>query len=328
MNLCFYGAGAWGTALSSVAALHHDVVLVARDAKQASALARDRENRRYLPGIALSPLLNIEDRLERVAGRLDLLVIATPLAGLRDACNAARLHSDTPIVWLCKGIEEGSGLLPHEVVAEVYPNARAAVLSGPSFALEVARGQPTALTAASTDAALVDDIVRAFHSGALRVYGSRDLVGVEVGGAVKNVLAIAAGICDGLALGLNARAALITRGLSEMARFGAALGADADTLMGLSGVGDLILTCTGALSRNRRVGLLLGEGRPLADILASLGHVAEGVRCAESLAARAALLSVEMPITEAVCAILFKGQSAKDAVAGLLARAPRQELAL
>jgi glycerol-3-phosphate dehydrogenase (NAD(P)+) len=173
----------------------------------------------------------------------------------------------------------------------------------------------------------VDDIVRAFHSGALRVYGSHDLVGVEVGGAVKNVLAIAAGICDGLALGLNARAALITRGLSEMARLGAALGADPDTLMGLSGVGDLILTCTGALSRNRRVGLSLGEGRALADILANLGHVAEGVLCAESLAARAASLEVEMPITEAVCAILFKGQSAKDAVAGLLARAPRQELA-
>jgi glycerol-3-phosphate dehydrogenase (NAD(P)+) len=201
------------------------------------------------------------------------------------------------------------------------------VLSGPSFALEVAHGQPTALTAASSDAMLVDDIVRAFHSGALRVYGSRDLVGVEVGGAVKNVLAIAAGISDGLALGLNARAALITRGLSEMARFGAALGADPDTLMGLSGVGDLILTCTGALSRNRRVGLALGEGRPLQDILAGLGHVAEGVRCAESLASRAASLSVEMPITEAVCAVLFKGQSAKDAVASLLARAPRQELA-
>jgi glycerol-3-phosphate dehydrogenase (NAD(P)+) len=327
MNLCFYGAGAWGTALSSVAARHHDVVLVARDPEQAKALTEARENRRYLPGVALPPPLLIVDRLEAARDPIDLLVIATPLAGLRGACEMARKHGNAPIVWLCKGMEEGSGLLPHEVVREAYPDARGAVLSGPSFALEVARGQPTALTAASLDAHLVELATRAFHGGALRVYGSRDVIGVEVGGAVKNVLAIATGICDGLALGLNARAALITRGLSEMSRFGAALGAEPDTLMGLSGVGDLILTATGALSRNRRVGLLLGEGGRLVDILASLGHVAEGVCCAQSVLSRATALGIEMPISEAVCAILFKGQPAKDAVAGLLARAPRHELA-
>ncbi len=302
------------------------MTLIARDPQQVKALRSDRENRRYLPGVALPESLLIVHDVAEIPGAIDLFVIASPLSGLREASAGAKA-SGAPLVWLCKGMEEGSGLLPHEVVAAVYPGARGVALSGPSFALEVARGQPTALTAAAREPALVERVVQAFHAGALRVYGSRDVIGVEVGGAVKNVLAIATGICDGLALGLNARAALITRGLSEMTRFGAALGADADTLMGLSGVGDLILTCTGALSRNRQVGLGLGEGKSLEDVLASLGHVAEGVRCAPSLLARARTLGVDMPITEAVCAVLFEGQAARDAVRALLARAPRNEVA-
>jgi len=215
--------------------------------------------------------------------------------------------------------------LPHQVVAEVLPGVAGAVLSGPSFAQEVAAGLPTALTVAALSDELALRTVAAFHHHALRVYRSTDVVGVEIGGAVKNILAIATGIADGLALGLNARAALITRGLSEMMRLGVALGGQPETLMGLTGVGDLILTCTGALSRNRKVGLALADDRPLADILADLGHVAEGVRCARVVRDLARSRGVEMPITEAVCQVMFEGLPARDAVGQLLARAARTE---
>jgi glycerol-3-phosphate dehydrogenase (NAD(P)+) len=225
----------------------------------------------------------------------------------------AALPPDMPALWLCKGIEAGSGALGHEIAAAVRPDGAASgVLSGPSFALEVARGQPTALVAASLDAALCEAAVQAFHGDSLRVYRSADPVGVEVGGAVKNVLAIATGLVDGLATkqgeehrpGLNARAALITRGLAEMTRLGVALGARAETFMGLSGLGDLVLTATGDLSRNRRVGLLLAQGVRLPEILQQLGHVAEGVYTAPTLVTRARGLGVQMPITEAVVEVL------------------------
>jgi glycerol-3-phosphate dehydrogenase (NAD(P)+) len=258
------------------------------------------------------------------------------MAGLRE--QLGRLRDGRPALWLCKGFEAGSGALGHEVARQVRPGAAAGVLSGPSFALEVARGQPTALVVASSDPALCEAAVAALHSDVLRVYTSTDVVGVEVGGAVKNVLAIATGIVDGLAAaahegarlsrgapGLNARAALITRGLAEMTRLGVALGARADTFMGLSGLGDLVLTATGELSRNRRVGLLLARGQALADVLQHLGHVAEGVYSAVTVLERARQLGVDMPITAAVVDVLQGRLLPADAPQWLMAREARAE---
>ena len=312
MNISMLGAGAWGTALAVAAAPRHDVLLWTRDAPQAEQLNLQRRNLRYLPEVRLPAALRITaDHAAALAHARDgLLVIATPMAALRE--RLAALPPELPALWLCKGFEAGSGALGHEIARELRPEASAGVLSGPSFALEVAREQPTALVAASSDAALCAAAVQAFHSDTLRVYRSADPVGVEVGGAVKNVLAIATGLVDGLAAqdgeshrpGLNARAALITRGLAEMTRLGVALGARAETFMGLSGLGDLVLTATGDLSRNRRVGLLLAQGLALPGILQQLGHVAEGVYSAPTLLARALGLGVEMPITQAVVDVL------------------------
>ncbi|HMN20268.1 MAG TPA: NAD(P)H-dependent glycerol-3-phosphate dehydrogenase [Ottowia sp.] len=340
MRIAVIGAGAWGTAVAIAAARHpagHAVTLWARDGDQARAMQAQRENARYLPGLALPPSLKVRGGGARQAldasPGADLLVIATPVAGLRAALEALR-DAVAPVAWLCKGFErvpEGAatdayGLLPHEVQRQVAPRLRGGVLSGPSFAQEVARGLPAALVAASASPAVVQALVAALHGPALRVYGNDDLVGVEVGGAVKNVLAIAAGLADGLQLGLNARAALITRGLAEMARLGVALGAQHDTFMGLSGLGDLVLTATGDLSRNRRVGLLLAEGRGLEDVVHSLGHVAEGVYCARTVLQRACRLGVEMPITESVVALLDGRLGPAEAVAALMGRDPKDEI--
>jgi glycerol-3-phosphate dehydrogenase (NAD(P)+) len=238
-----------------------------------------------------------------------------------------------PVAWLSKGVEPAAdssqpyGLLAHEIRAQVAPDLMAGVLSGPSFAQEVAQGRPTALVAASAHAQVRDLLVEAFHGPALRVYGNDDIVGVEVGGAVKNILAIATGAADGLGLGLNARAALITRGLAEITRLGVTLGAQPSTFMGLTGMGDLILTCTGDLSRNRRVGLALAQGKQLDTIVRELGHVAEGVPCAKAVRELAAKLGVDMPITNAVAGVLFDGASVQETVDQLLARDPRNEFA-
>ena len=241
MRLGILGAGAWGTALAIAAARRHEVRLWARDASQAAEMQAARRNARYLPDSAWPDELHASADLDAViAHGQDLLVIATPMAGLRGML--ARLPAGAPVLWLCKGFEAGSGRLGHQIAAEVAPALHAGVLSGPSFAQEVAAGLPTALVAASTDPAVPERAVQAFHGGALRVYTSTDPVGVEVGGAVKNVLAIATGVCDGLGLGLNARAALITRGLAEMSRLGVAMGAQPDTFTGLTGLGDLVLT--------------------------------------------------------------------------------------
>jgi glycerol-3-phosphate dehydrogenase (NAD(P)+) len=248
------------------------------------------------------------------------------MAGLRAVLTAMR-SVRVPVAWLCKGFEADTGLMPHEVQSQVAPQLMAGALSGPSFALEVARQQPTALVAASAHAQVRDALVQAFHGPALRVYANSDIVGVEVGGAVKNVLAIATGLCDGLDLGLNARAALITRGLAEMTRLGLALGAKSDTFMGLSGLGDLVLTATGDLSRNRKVGLLLAQGLSLAQAVASLGHVAEGVYSARTVLQRAQVLGVDMPITEAVVALLDGRLTASQAVLALMGRDPKGEFA-
>jgi glycerol-3-phosphate dehydrogenase (NAD(P)+) len=330
VKILVLGAGAWGTALSVSAAARHDLTLWARDPQQASALRADRENRRYLPGIALPPRITVREGapVASLAQGHDLVVIATPMAALRGLL-AELAGVSMPVTWLCKGFEAGGepprGLLGHEILAEVAPGLAAGALSGPSFALEVARGQPTALVAASPQAAVRDALVAAFHSPSLRVYANDDWVGVEVGGAVKNVLAIATGLCDGLGLGLNARAALITRGLAEITRLGLALGARAETFMGLSGLGDLVLTATGDLSRNRKVGLQLAQGRTLAQAVQSLGHVAEGVYCARTVVQRAASLGVDMPIARAVVALLDGALTPQAAVADLMGREARAE---
>jgi len=333
MKICVHGAGAWGTAVAVNAAARHEVTLWARDAAQADAMSAVRENSRYLPGLALPASLAVRagDIAQAQAGA-DLVIVATPMAALREQLIALR-GTAAAVAWLCKGVEPALdasspasfGLLAHEIWAQVAPELRAGVLSGPSFAQEVAEGRPTALVAASPHAAVRDMLVDAFHGPALRVYANEDIVGVEVGGAVKNVLAIATGLCDGLALGLNARAALITRGLAEMTRFGLALGARAETFMGLSGLGDLVLTSTGDLSRNRKVGLLLAQGRTLAQAVDSLGHVAEGVYCARTVVQRARGLGLEMPIAEGVVALLDGRMSPQDAVAALVGREPVPE---
>ena len=335
MNIVVIGAGAWGTALAMSAASRDDgrvVTLWARDAAQAQAMRDSGENARYLPGVALPAALQVvHGEIDGHLAAADLIVIGTPMAALREWLGRLR-NVGAPVVWLCKGFEAvpagasaaAHGLMAHEVCAEVAPDLLCGVLSGPSFAAEVARHQPTALVAASRHAEVNDALVAAFHGDAMRVYANADIVGVEVGGAVKNVLAIATGLCDGLQLGLNARAALITRGLAET-RLGLALGARVETFMGLSGLGDLVLTATGDLSRNRKVGLLLAQGRTLEQAVASLGHVAEGVYSARTVLARARLLNVEMPITETVVELLDGRLQAAEAVQHLMARDPRGE---
>ena len=329
------GAGAWGTAVAMALAARHDVLLWGRNAQAMRDVAASRENRAYLPGFALPPALavtaDLDAALAHVAeapGATPLLIAACPVAGLRPLLEQLKPYAIPNVVWLCKGFEYGTGLLPHQVVREVLGTGVAgAALSGPSFAQEVARGLPCALTVASDSAALSERVVALVHGGNLRVYSSADMIGVEVGGAVKNVLAIATGAADGLGLGLNARAALITRGLAEITRLGTALGANPATFMGLTGMGDLILTCTGDLSRNRRVGLELARGKKLDAIVAELGHVAEGVPCARAVRELAARLGVDMPITNAVAGVLFDGDDPKAMVAQLLARDPRGESA-
>ncbi len=336
LRVAVLGAGSWGTALAAAASLRHPTVLWARDPAQAADMAARHENARYLPGIALPQALTITPDLDATLrslqqdGAAGLIILGVPVAGLAATCAelARRLPAlglqDTPIVWTCKGFEADTARLPHEIVREALPGAVGGVLSGPSFAREVAQGLPVALTVASDNAALRAATTQALHGAALRVYASGDLVGVEMGGALKNVIAVACGIGDGLALGTNARAALITRGLAEMTRFGVALGAQPETFAGLTGLGDLVLTATGELSRNRRVGLEIGAGRKLADILAS-GITAEGVRCARAALERARAIGVELPITEAVCAVLFDGVAPMTAVSTLLARDARDE---
>jgi glycerol-3-phosphate dehydrogenase (NAD(P)+) len=339
LRVAVLGAGSWGTALAAAASRRAPTLLWARDPAQAAHMARTHENTRYLPGIPLPPGLHVTAdftaALRPLAepGVTPVVILGVPVAGLAEACAALvqtlrALNVPTAhVVWTCKGLDAGQARLPHEIAAPLlaaHGGIGGGVLSGPSFAREVAQGLPVALTVASDSAGVREAVTQALHGGAVRVYASADVVGVEVGGALKNVIAIACGIADGLALGTNARAALITRGLAEMSRLGTALGADPDTFSGLTGLGDLVLTATGDLSRNRRVGLEIGQGRPLADVLG--GPVtAEGVRCARAVLARAQAAHVELPITEAVCAVLFDGLAPVTAVSSLLAREARAE---
>ncbi|MES2951109.1 MAG: NAD(P)H-dependent glycerol-3-phosphate dehydrogenase [Pseudomonadota bacterium] len=336
MKIVVLGAGAWGTAMavnaSRNASASHVVTLWVRDAVQGQSLLLARENQRYLPGVALPQGLVISSQaLPELLATLDaddLVIVASPMAGLRGLLTQLQ-GSSAAVAWLCKGFEAGigsaPGLMGHEIQGQVATGLRAGVLSGPSFAQEVAAGKPTALVAASVHACVRDVLVSAFHSSTLRVYANDDVVGVEVGGAVKNVLSIATGLCDGLQLGLNARAALITRGLAEMTRLGLALGAKAETFMGLSGLGDLVLTATGDLSRNRRVGQALAEGKTLQQAIEALGHVAEGVYSARTVVLRAASLGVDMPIAQCVVDLLDARLHPAQAVAALMGRGPTAE---
>jgi glycerol-3-phosphate dehydrogenase (NAD(P)+) len=336
MKILVLGAGAFGTALairaSQIGTTHH-VSLWSRSSDHREMLRSQHENVRYLPGFSLPSTLAIlmvdSDALHAELAGQDLIVVATPMAGLRGVLSKLATV-DVPLVWVCKGFELAQpdtsyGCMGHEIQLQVAPCMQAGVLSGPSFAQEVARGQPTALVAASAHPAVRQALVHAFHSHVLRIYASSDVTGVEVGGAVKNVLAIATGLCDGLDLGLNARAALVTRGLAEMTRFGVALGAHAETFMGLSGLGDLVLTATGDLSRNRRVGLGLAQGKSLAKVVEELGHVAEGVYSARTVVQRAHSLGLEMPIAQAVVDLLDGRLLPQQAVQALMGRGPGQE---
>jgi len=326
MKITVLGAGAWGTAIAVSLSARHQTVLWGNDLEQCGAIAAARRNQRFLPEIALPAQIEIEADFALAVAAAELVLVATPTAALREML-VKLAPTRKPVVWLCKGFEPQRAMLPHQIAAEVLPvGSQCGALSGPSFALEVARGLPTALTLASSDAAFSKATARALNGPQLRVYFSTDIAGVEIGGAVKNVMAIATGIADGLGLGANARAALITRGLAEITRLGVKLGGRPETFTGLTGAGDLILTCTGDLSRNRQVGLALARGRKLDAILRELGHVAEGVHTAAAVEARALQLGVDMPITGAVCAVLSGNISPREAVEQLLARDPKGEI--
>lgn len=334
------GAGSWGTALAGLACANADTLLWARDSATAQAIDATHTNARYLPDIQLPTTLHCTDDFSAAVAHAcvpdaasGLIILGVPVAGLAELCIrlkevlARRPARGPAIIWICKGFHHESGQLPHQIAhaaLEGQPHWGSGVLSGPSFAQEVALGLPVALTIASRQRHVAEIVTRSLHGGAARIYTSQDLIGVEVGGALKNVVAIACGVSDGLGLGTNARAALITRGLAEIQRLGKALGGKTSTFFGLTGLGDLVLTATGNLSRNRQVGLAIGQGRPLEAILKD-GMTAEGVRCARAALALGRKHHVDLPITEAVCQVLFDGISPRQAVSSLLAREAKAE---
>jgi glycerol-3-phosphate dehydrogenase (NAD(P)+) len=327
MKIAILGSGAWGTALAVSFAPRHQVTLWSREASEIEAMQRDRSNQRFLPDIPLPAELKLSISLNETLAGAELAIVAVPVAGLRSTLQQiAQSSTPVPVVWVCKGFESDTSLFAHQIAKEILPASfPRGVLSGPSFAQEVARSQPTAMTLASNDGEFAQRTAKALHHSRLRIYSSTDVVGVEIGGAVKNVLAIAAGICDGMKMGLNARAALLTRGLAEMTRLGLQMGGRAETLGGLTGVGDLILTCTGDLSRNRQVGMLLAQRKSLSNILNELGHVAEGVYTAREVHRIAQQRGVEMPICDAVYRVLYEDLPADKAVELLLSRQPNTE---
>ncbi len=327
MKIAVLGAGAWGTALAMHISHQHDVSLWARKASHVDGMRKVRSNPLYLGDFKFNDRLRVESDLALALQDADFILSVVPTSGFRAILqDIKRLGINVPVIWANKGLEPGSAKLPHEVAFEELGDAQAwGALSGPSFAAELVRGLPTAVTLAVNHPVFAQVSGAALHGGSLRVYTSTDVAGVAVGGALKNVMAIAAGISDGMQFGNNARAALITRGLAEMTRFGVALGGLKDTFMGLAGAGDLILTCTGQYSRNREVGLQLASGKPLSEILAALGHVAEGVYTAREVVKRAQELGVDMPITHEVDQVLSHGKSPRDAVMDLLGREQKSE---
>ncbi|HPQ95981.1 MAG: NAD(P)-dependent glycerol-3-phosphate dehydrogenase [Thiothrix sp.] len=326
--IAVYGAGSWGTALALQLARNGLTVwLWGNDPAHVATLERERSNSRYLPGIRFPDSLHCEASLAGMATRAQHHLLVVPSDGFRNLLGrlAPLLPPDAAVVWATKGLERGGHLL-HEVVAQVLPAIRHyGLVSGPTFAGEVARGLPTAMTVATTAPALSRQVADAFHGHNFRVYTSDDVTGVELGGVVKNVLAIAAGISDGLGFGANARAAIITRGLAEIMRLGLQLGARTETLMGLAGVGDLVLTCTDDQSRNRRLGLALGQGRSLTQAQADIGQAIEGIKSAAALGRLAARAGVEMPICDVVRRILYHRLPPAQAVSELIARDPKAE---
>jgi glycerol-3-phosphate dehydrogenase (NAD(P)+) len=321
------GAGAWGTALAMHISQKHQVCLWARNSAHVSGMRNARANPMYLGDFAFNDNLQVEDNLALAIEGADLILSVVPTAGFRSILKDLKnLNFTQPLIWAHKGLEPSSAKLPFEVALdELGEQHQWGALSGPSFAAELVRSLPTAVTLAANDAEFALYAANLIHGGCLRVYNSTDVIGVSVGGAVKNVMAIAAGISDGMGFGNNARAAMITRGLTEITRFGMALGAKAETFMGLAGAGDLILTCTGQYSRNREVGLQLASGKSLEDILKGLGHVAEGVNTAREVMRRADHMGIDMPITYEVNQALTHGKSAREAVMDLLGREQKPE---
>lgn len=324
------GAGSWGTALAdTLAANGHGVRLWSYESDIAAEITEESLNSKYLPGVRLAPELEATDEIERALASAEVIVSVSPSHVVRDVMSrAAPLLDDQTIVSASKGLEIGSDLRMSQVLAESLGETgadRVVVLSGPSFAAELARGLPTAVVAAGTDEARATDVQTLFQNGYLRVYTQSDVVGTELGGSLKNVIALAAGISDGLQLGGNARAALITRGLAEMTRLAVGLGADEHTLAGLAGIGDLVLTCTGDLSRNRTVGLAIGGGRSPQEVIGEMTSVVEGVRTTRAAHELAERLEVEMPIVGAVYSILYADTDPRDALAQLMAREPKPE---
>ena len=324
------GAGSWGTALAiQLERSSGPVTLWGHDAELMAQLDEQRVNARYLPGITLPDALLINSDLESSVQAAQDILVVVPSHAFRAVLTAAQpyLVDGARVLWATKGLESGSGKLLHEVAEEVLGDrVPIAVVSGPTFAREVAEGLPTAVTVASSDAQFAHDIAERLHSKTFRAYTSDDVAGVEVGGAVKNVLAIAAGIADGLGYGANARTALITRGLAEMMRLGEAMHGHRETFMGLAGLGDLVLTCTDDQSRNRRLGLALGQGKSLEEALAAIDQVVEGVQTAREVHDLALSQAVDMPITEQVYAVLYEACKPKDAVEALLNRDQKPEL--
>ena len=326
MRIAILGAGAWGTAFALAQSVQHGVTLWTWQREHCERMLATRTNE-FLPGLALPGGVAITDDMAAAVQGADLAIVATPTSALRSVLvPLAALPHVPPVVWLCKGFEPQTARFPHQVAEETLPaGVSRGALSGPSFAEEIAKGLPAAVTVASPDADFAEHAARELRTPRLRIYSSTDLTGVEVGGAIKNVMAIAAGVCDGMGCGLSARAALMTRGLAEITRLGMRLGGRLETFIGLSGAGDLILTCTGDLSRNRRVGLALAKGQTLGDILTALGHVAEGVGTAREVQRLAARHGAEMPITEAVCRLLDGEIRPEEAVDSLMRRDPKAE---
>jgi glycerol-3-phosphate dehydrogenase (NAD(P)+) len=328
-DIAVLGAGSWGTAL----ALQLDrsgckCILWDRDTENILKIRELRRNERYLPGIEVPLSIQIETDMLTAVQAADHVLMVTPSHAFATIIREIRevLKPGQGIAWGCKGFEPGSGRLLHEVAQELLPqDTPLAIVTGPSFAKEVARNLPTAVTVAGSDSQFTNTVAMALHGGRFRAYNSHDMVGAELGGAVKNVMAVATGICDGMELGNNARAALITRGLAEMMRLGAALNAKPETLMGLAGAGDLILTCTGDLSRNRQLGLKLGKGKSLQQALEEIGQVVEGVNASAEVQRLAIEYGVNMPITEQVNGIIHKGWNPEEGVARLLAREQKAE---
>ena len=331
MKISVLGAGAWGTALAMHIAKRHHVTLWARDASHISGMKKARSNPKYLGDFNFPKQLELEDNLSIAINNSDFILSVVPTSAFRQMLlDIKKIKSNAPIMWANKGLEEGTAKLPHEVILDVLGNPELSrrdfgVISGPSFAAELVRGLPTAVTLATTNEKLAQEAGSIFHHENMRVYTSLDIAGVSVGGALKNVIAIAAGISDGMGFGNNARAALITRGLSEISRFGQAIGANSDTFSGLAVAGDLVLTCTGEYSRNREVGIRLAQGKKISEILKGLGHVAEGVFTTKEVIKRGMNLNIEMPITQEVSNVIHDKKSPKEAFDDLLGRALKPE---